>query len=314
MIFSSVYTILYAFARHDGSLDEDAMRRQVRACLASGAHGIAILGLTTEVARLTGDERRAIIAWTAEEIAGRVPLAATVAGPDIDSQIAFARDAAKLGARWLVFQPPENCNDERELLQAFGRAADAVDVPFGIQNAPQFLGVGLSAASISALHRNHSNFTVLKREAPATEIEQVVEACGETLSVLNGRGGLELTDILRAGCGGIIPAPECCDIQVRIYNAMARGDDLLADELHRRLVVAIDAEAGSAGFEGFRFLAHAQMNGGTREGVGDFAGVDLLGIKERFDGFFELVLAGEQEAEVIVGTIMAGSYLHNLAQ
>ncbi len=239
MIFSGVYPILYAFARHDGSLDEDAMRRQVRACLASGAHGIAILGLITEVARLTGDERRAIIAWTAEEIGGRVPLAATVAGPDIDSQIAFARDAAKLGARWLVFQPPENCNDERELLHAFGRAADAVDVPFGIQNAPQFLGVGLSAASISALHRNHSNFTVLKGEAPATEIAQVVEACGETLSVFNGRGGLELTDILRAGCRGIIPAPECCDIQVRIYNAMVRGDDLLADELYRKVLPLI---------------------------------------------------------------------------
>ena len=239
MTFRGVYPILYAFTRHDGMLDDDAMRRQVRACLASGAHGIAVLGLITEVAMLSGDERRAIIAWSADEIGGRVPLAVTVAGPDIDTQIGFARDAAALGAEWLIFQPPGDCQDEASLLRAFGRAADAVDLPFGIQNAPQFLGVGLGADAIRDLHRAHPNFTVLKGEAPATEIARVVEACGDSLAVFNGRGGLELPDILRAGCAGMIPAPECCDVQIRIFDAMVRGDHQTADALYREALPLI---------------------------------------------------------------------------
>ena len=239
MSFSGVYPILYAFSGPDGRLDEAAMRRQVRACLAVGAHGIAVLGLITEVARLTEEERRAIIAWTAEEIAGRVPLAVTIAGAGIDVQIAAAREAAALGADWVVFQPPADCEDERPLIRAFGRAADALDIPFGIQNAPQYLGRGLGTAAIRDLHRAHPNFTVLKGEAPATEIARLVEECGGALSVFNGRGGLELPDILRAGCVGMIPAPECCDIQIRIFEAMRRGDEDEADALYRQALPLI---------------------------------------------------------------------------
>lgn len=239
MNFSGVYPILYAFAGPDGHLDEAAMRRQVRGCLASGAHGIAVLGLITEVARLSEDQRQAIVAWTADEIAGRVPLAATIAGPDIETQIASARQAAELGADWVIFQPPGDAWDEAALLRAFGRAADALDIPFGIQNAPQFLGRGLGLEAIRDLHRLHPNFRVLKGEAPATEIERLVDACGDGLSVFNGRGGLELPDILRAGCVGIIPAPECCDVQVKIFEAMKQGDEARAEELYRQALPLI---------------------------------------------------------------------------
>ena len=39
-------------------------------------------------------------------------------------------------------------------------------------------------------------------------------------AVFGGRGGLELPDNLRAGCVGMIPAPDCVDIQVRIFEHM----------------------------------------------------------------------------------------------
>ena len=51
------------------------------------------------------------------------------------------------------------------------------------------------------------------------------------MALFNGRGGLELPDILRAGCAGMIPAPECFDAQLRIYDALARGE---GDEADRR--------------------------------------------------------------------------------
>ncbi len=265
MSYSGVYPMLYAFSQADGRLDEEGIRRQVRGCLAVGAHGIAVLGLITEVAKLNEVERRSMIAWTAEEIDNRVPLAVTIAGPDIDTQIASAREARALGANWLMFQPPGDCHDEASLLRAFGRAADVLDVPFGIQNAPQYLGVGLGLAAIRDLHRNHPNFTVLKGEAPATEIARVVDACGAELSVFNGRGGLELPDILRAGCVGMIPAPECCDVQIRIYEAMQRGDEDLAMALYREalpLIVFVMQSIEASLTYGKRITA-------TRLGLGD---------------------------------------------
>ena len=67
----------------------------------------------------------------------------------------------------------------------------------------------------------------------------MIAATEGKLAVFNGRGGLELTDILRAGCAGLIPAPECVDVQVRIYEAMRAGDEAAADVLYREILPLI---------------------------------------------------------------------------
>ena len=78
---------------HKNQLNRNAMRQQLEACLASGAHGIAMLGLITEVSALSEAERRCLIEWVAEDLAGRKPLAVTVAGRTAEQQIELARFA-----------------------------------------------------------------------------------------------------------------------------------------------------------------------------------------------------------------------------
>ena len=104
--FSGVYAMLYAFFGANGALDREAMRTQTRACLANGAHGIACLGLATEGDKLSLAERHRVLQWAVEDIAGVVPLAVTVADPNIGDQIAFARAAKTAGADWVILQPP----------------------------------------------------------------------------------------------------------------------------------------------------------------------------------------------------------------
>ena len=52
-----IYPMLYAFFTQQGGLDRAAVRRQVRAFVAHGAHGMAALGLGTEVNKLSDAER-----------------------------------------------------------------------------------------------------------------------------------------------------------------------------------------------------------------------------------------------------------------
>ncbi len=61
--FRGVYPMLYAFFDARGRLDRGAMRAQVEYCVASGAHGIAALGLGTEVSKLEPEERRQVVEW-----------------------------------------------------------------------------------------------------------------------------------------------------------------------------------------------------------------------------------------------------------
>ncbi len=232
--FHGIYPILYAFFGPDGSLDRAAMRRQVEACIAAGAHGIAVLGLATEVNKLSTPERRLVMEWAAEDIAGRVPLAVTVAEGSVDGQVAFAEAAAQAGAAWVILQPPRvGAMPEEEYIRFFGKVADRATLPVAIQNAPDYLGVGLSPDGLETLNRNHPNVTLLKGEGSAVAIRELIERTDGRLAVFNGRGGLEITDCLRAGCAGMIPAPDCFDVQVKIYELMATGKDSDAADAER---------------------------------------------------------------------------------
>ena len=235
-----IYPMLYAFFNPKGSLDREATRRQVRACVANGAHGLAVLGLGTEVSKLADSERRQLVDWVAEELAGRLPLAVTINAPTVEAQVEFARFARSRGASWVILQPPpERGVPESFFLRFFGAVADQVEVPVAIQNAPDYLGVGLTPAGVRSLARNHPNFCILKGEGPAIAIRQVIEHAGDAVSVFNGRGGLELTDNLRAGCAGMIPATDTFDWQARIFELMRGGAEPEADALYREVLPAI---------------------------------------------------------------------------
>jgi 4-hydroxy-tetrahydrodipicolinate synthase len=240
---AGIWPILYAFFDASGRLDRPAMRREVDACVAGGAHGVAVMGLATEVGKLDVRERRQLMEWVAEDLAGRTPLAVTIAEPSVAGQIEMARAAEGLGAGWVILQPPPVAGlPEREYVRFLGAVADGVSIPVAIQNAPGYLGVALSNAGLRELARQHPNVCLLKGEGPAIVIRRLIEETEGVFRVLNGRGGLELPDNIRAGCVGLIPAPECFDVQVRIFELMRTGrpaDEAEAERLYRGILPLI---------------------------------------------------------------------------
>jgi len=222
--FSGIWPILYSFFGEDGNLDRAAMRCQVQACLTQNIQGLAVLGLATEVHKLTSDEQLKILKWAVEDLQGRLPLAVTVSGPDASTQLQFAKKASDLGANWLILQPPSRRPlSEEECFDHFSEVMSSIQLPIAIQNAPEYLGVGLSIPKIIDLNQRHSHFKLLKGEGSAVEVEQLVKALKSKMQVFNGRGGIELVDSLRAGCAGLIPAPELVDRQVQIYQFWRDG-------------------------------------------------------------------------------------------
>ena len=235
-----IYPMLYAFFDKKGGLDRHATRRQVQAFVDNGAHGMAVLGLGTEVNKLSDAERRQLVDWVAEDLAGRLPLVVTVNAPTVDAQVEFAGFAHSRGASWVILQPPPDRGvPEDFFIRFFGAVADRVDLPVAIQNAPEYLGVGLTPAGVGTLARNHANFKLLKGEGSALSIRRFIEEAGDRVTVFNGRGGLELIDNLRAGCAGMIPATDTFDRQARIFDLLREGADTHAEALYREVLPAI---------------------------------------------------------------------------
>jgi 2-keto-3-deoxy-L-arabinonate dehydratase len=238
-----MWPILYAYFDALNRLDDNATRRQIDAVIAAGAPAIATLGLATEVHRLSGDEKRAMIDTCAAHIAGRVPLAVTITGDTADAQVELANHALERGASWLILQPPSKRGEpESFYYDFFASVLERTGANAGIQNAPEYLGVGLSAESIAALAAERPNFRLLKGEGPAVTIRATIErlhALEQTLAVFNGRGGQELIDNLRAGCDGLIVAPDAFDHQAAIYDAFAEGREHEAEALYAQALPEI---------------------------------------------------------------------------
>ncbi|MEQ1899199.1 MAG: dihydrodipicolinate synthase family protein [Devosia sp.] len=233
------YPMLYAFFSEGGEVLRAPFSRQIEAAVAAGASGIAVLGLGTEVGKLSRAEQRQIVSWVGADIAGRLPLAVAIADGNVADMIESARFARESGAAWLILQPPRPPISGPQLVDFFGAVADAVDCPVGIQNAPEFLGVGLSAAELLALREGHPNVRVVKAESSAVAVAALIEKIGRDMDVFNGRAGLELTDNFRAGVSGMIPGIETIDLQVAVERAMRVGNEAEAEAHYRRLLPAI---------------------------------------------------------------------------
>jgi 4-hydroxy-tetrahydrodipicolinate synthase len=224
--FFGVYPMVYALFDAKGKLAREPMRRQIRSMLKHKVHGIGVLGLASEVNKLSTAERRMLMEWVAEDIDGKVPLTVTVAETSIAGQIEFVKAAAAVGAGWAILQPPQVKHvPESELIRFFGAVADASPIPIGIQNAPEYLGIGLSHAGIKALHRAHRNFVIVKLETTAIAIARLMAETEGALDVFNGRDGIEMIDSIRAGAVGIIPGGEAFDVLARIFDHMAGGTE-----------------------------------------------------------------------------------------
>lgn len=238
--FRGVYPVLYAFFDRANRLDAGAMRAQVEHCLEAGAHGIAVLGLVTEVHRMTTAERLEVVATIGAAIGGRVPYAVTIAEHDPEAQIAFAAAAADHGADWVILQPPPGKGrTEAELQAHFGAIADSVTLPVAVQNNPVNLDSSLSADALAALLRRHPNITLLKAEGWSVEIARVINALDGAVDAFGGHGGLEFPALMRSGGAGLIPAPDALALQVAMFEAFASGDaDAIeaAEDAHREIL------------------------------------------------------------------------------
>ncbi len=237
--FKGIHCVLYALFDSGGLLDRGAMRAQVQQVLAAGVDGIAVLGLATEVQKLSVEEQCAVIDWAAADMAGAVPLSVTVSGNSVEAQRRIARYSLDRGARCLILQPPSAGTYSGETyVDFFARVADGIDATFAVQNAPQYLGRSLTNAQLSRLRARNPGFSVVKAETSAVDLAVLIDELGADVTVLNGRGGLEMTDCLAAGAHGFILAPDSIDHARRIFDLWMSGDRDAAASAYASLLPA----------------------------------------------------------------------------
>lgn len=222
----------------DGEIDEKAFRAQVRFFMAKGVHGVCVGGSTGEGHTLTRDEFKRLIAATAEELGGKLPLVAGIIANSTREAMLRARDVEDLGVAALQITPVHYLfkPDEEATFRHFRTLAESVKQPVIIYNVVPWNY--LSPALLVRIMREVPGVIGVKQSAGDMKLMADL-----LLDVPEGKLVLTAIDALlypsfALGSPGTIAAnpaavPGAC---VALWDAVQRGDHAFALALHKRML------------------------------------------------------------------------------
>ena len=104
-MLKGIIPMTYCFFNKNNSIDMQAMRDQILLITKLGSHGIACLGLATEVNKLNLSEKKKIIKLVAEVSNKRLPTIVTISGNNTNEYKKLIDVAQFYNASWIVLQP-----------------------------------------------------------------------------------------------------------------------------------------------------------------------------------------------------------------
>ena len=202
-IFKGMATAMVTPMTQEG-VDYEALGRFIDFQLASGINALVAVGTTGESATLTPEERKEVISFTIDRVAGRVPVIAGTGTNNTLHAIDYSVSAAQAGAdALLVVTPYYNKTTQNGLIAHFTAIADKVDKPIILYNVPSRTGCNLLPATVEKL-AEHPNIAAIKEASG--NMSQVVELfarCGDKIDVYSGEDGLTVPMLAMGGMGTI---------------------------------------------------------------------------------------------------------------
>ena len=202
-IFKGMATAMVTPMTPEG-VDYEALGRFIDFQLASGINALVAVGTTGESATLTPEERKKVISFTIDRVAGRVPVIAGTGTNNTLHAIDYSVSAAQAGAdALLVVTPYYNKATQNGLIAHFTAIADRVDKPIILYNVPSRTGCNLLPAAVEKL-AEHPNVAAIKEASG--NMSQVVELfarCGDKIDVYSGEDGLTVPMLAMGGMGTI---------------------------------------------------------------------------------------------------------------
>ena len=229
----------------DGDVDESSIDSLVEDYLGAGAHGLTILGIMGEAARLLDDERERVLRRYLQATAGRVPVVAGVSARATRMALDYARRAEDAGAAAVMLAPPDNTRNLDLVFEHFRLVAEAVSVPVVVQDEPVNTGVVMPAPFLVRLLDEIEGCRYLKLEETPTlpKITAVRQKAKGPVGVFGGLGGLYLYEELLRGADGIMTGFGFPQVLVGTYERFVAGDRAGAQEFFFRYLPLIRYEA-----------------------------------------------------------------------
>ena len=187
-----------------GEVDEQGIKELVEFHIKNGTNGIVPCGTTGESPTLSYDEHKRVVEITINAVAGRVPVIAGTGSNCTREVLDLTSHAQKAGAdAALIITPYYNKPTQKGLYLHFKKIAEEIDIPIVIYNVPSRTGVNMLPETLAQLAELKNIVAVKEASGNLDQMTQIVELCGEKITLLSGDDKL-LLPVLSIGGKGVI--------------------------------------------------------------------------------------------------------------
>ena len=241
-VFTGAATALITPTTEAG-VDYESLGKLIDWQIEKGIDALVIAGSTGEGKTLSDKEHREVLRFSAERIAGRVPMIAGTGSNETEYAISLSRYACQAGADALLVVTPYYIKaPQNGLVKMYSMIADAVTKPLILYNVPSRTGVNIEPETYARL-ADHGNIIGIKEAN--SDISKIVSTAALVRGKLDLYSGNDdqIIPILSLGGKGVIsvlsnlmPAET-----VKMCRMYFEGDTAGAAELQLRYLPLIRA-------------------------------------------------------------------------
>lgn len=189
----------------NGAIDFSAVARVVDHVVDGGVDYIVVLGTTGETPTLSADERKALIRFVRDRVAGRVELVVGIGGN-------CTKDVVETLKTWdlsgydaiLSVNPYYNKPNQEGLYQHFKAISEASPLPILLYNIQGRTGVNMLPQTIARLANDCANIIGVKEASGnLAQMEEIRAVAPAEFLLISGDDGLTVEVIKRGGVGVI---------------------------------------------------------------------------------------------------------------
>ncbi|GAH32639.1 unnamed protein product, partial [marine sediment metagenome] len=188
----------------NGEVDEKGIEKLVEFHIQNGTNGIVPCGTTGESPTLSHEEHKRVVEVTINAVAGRVLVIAGTGSNCTREALELTSHAKKAGADGaLIITPYYNKPTQKGLYLHFKKIAEEVDIPIVVYNVPSRTGVNILPETLAELAELKNIVAVKEASGNLDQMTQIIELCGDKITLLSGDDKL-LLPVLSIGGKGVI--------------------------------------------------------------------------------------------------------------
>lgn len=230
----------------DEEVDEESFSRLIRFLIDGGVHALWIEGSSGEFSSLSIEERKRLYELSIDEAKGQIPILAGVSHSSTKVATDLARYAEDLGADAVQATPPFYFqSDQSSLFEHYKAIKEAVSIPVAIYDnigtTHHTLSLDLIVRLVRELGIHAIKICPYPHQTPLEKAMKLKKLLGDDINNIIASAQYAYWAFSEGVADGVISAPLNATPHefVRMYEAIQKGDDATARDVHYRRILPL---------------------------------------------------------------------------